>query len=199
MGDFITVSKQGVSVPDAKGIDVLFSTQAPFAKLDSLNPVSFQEIELFFNAEPPDPDSSNGYRTQTLVYSFKHNYKYVPSYWMMATNVAFTNPPIPTSQVVGAVPAIYYPYMDETPAVIYGFGSPIAQVFYWDGIEYSTATISYLSLFIDKTNVNVYVNKVAPLLIAGSPVPITLAGTTLELRFYIFVEDLLGGSVPTHP
>lgn len=86
----ITISSGNVSVNEAIGSQILFSTQFPFDKLDTQNSVSFQLITIFFNDEPPNPDGSVSTYQRTLVYSFPHGYTYVPSTWFLATTNNFT-------------------------------------------------------------------------------------------------------------
>jgi hypothetical protein len=73
---------------------VIFTTKYPFAKLDTQlgvdlttdppqGPVSFQNISIFFNTDPPNPASGT---LTTLVYSFAHGYDYVPTYWVLFRN-----------------------------------------------------------------------------------------------------------------
>lgn len=87
MSNLITISQNNVDVRNAKGNQVLFSAQYPFAKLDKTNTVSFQNITLFFNNEPPNPSGGSFGPVTTLVYSFPHGYTYVPSTWFLMQHV----------------------------------------------------------------------------------------------------------------
>lgn len=49
-------------------------------------------------------------------------------------------------------------------------------------------------IVVDSTNVNIYINKFWG---SGSATPPHIIGFFLTIRAYIFVEDLLGGSVPS--
>jgi hypothetical protein len=73
--------------------EVIFTTKYPFAKLDTQlgidpstnppkGPVSFQNISIFFNTDPPTPSGT----TTTQVYTFAHGYNYVPTYWVLYRN-----------------------------------------------------------------------------------------------------------------
>jgi hypothetical protein len=77
----ISASAPGTSLTAATGPDVTFSTKYPFHKLDSTNDVSFQVITLFFAKDPPIPDGNTVFYRRTLIYSFPHDYTYIPSTW----------------------------------------------------------------------------------------------------------------------
>lgn len=69
---------------------VIFTTKYPFAKIDTQNPVSFQNIGIFFNNDPPfDPTGST--TITTPIYQFKHGYDYIPTYWMLYQNTNASN------------------------------------------------------------------------------------------------------------
>lgn len=65
--------------------NVIFTTKYPFAKLDTQNPVSFQNISIFFNSDPPyDPTGATAVTTE--VYKFAHGYDYEPTWWVLFLN-----------------------------------------------------------------------------------------------------------------
>lgn len=160
----ISVSAPGVSLIGAQSKDITFSTRYPFAKLDSTNPVSFQVLTIFLNSEPPNPAAVNTSQ-QTLIYSFPHGYKYVPSSWFLVS--------IDNFQTVSA----------QEGGFIQGATS---------GTGTSNTT---LPIIVDATNVNIYVNKFWG---SGSAGPPSIIGYFISIRAYIFVETLLGDSVPSH-
>lgn len=65
--------------------NVIFTTKYPFAKLDTQNPVSFQNISIFFNADPPY-DPTGAVQVTTEVYKFAHGYDYEPTWWVLYLN-----------------------------------------------------------------------------------------------------------------
>lgn len=79
---------------------VIFTTKYPFAKLDTqlgvndktnppLGPVSFQNISIFFNTDPPY--NAGGGNITTLVYKFAHGYNYIPTWWVLFQNTNASN------------------------------------------------------------------------------------------------------------
>jgi hypothetical protein len=122
----IAVSAPNTSLQGAVGTDITFSTRYPFAKLDTTNPVSFQVLSIFFNTTPPQPTAVNT-STNTLVYSYPHGYKYIPSTWFLLSTDNFAT-------VAG----------NEGATII----NPNSGV----GASYVNATI-----IVDSTNVNVYI------------------------------------------
>jgi hypothetical protein len=124
----ISVSAPGVSLIGAQAKDITFSTRYPFAKLDTTNPVSFQVITIFLNSEPPNPGVVNT-SVQTLIYSYPHGYKYVPSSWFLIS-------------------------LDNFQTVAAQEGGYIQGATSGAGTSNSTLIIT-----VDATNVNIYVNK----------------------------------------
>jgi len=168
----ISVSAPGKSLIGATAQDVTFSTRYPFAKLDSTNENSFEVISLFFNTEPPDPATPTTTTTtsNTLVYKYAHGYTYTPSTWFLLSLNNFTNTLGPEGSIIEVAP-----------------GSNLS-------LTYAT-----LNITVDDTYVYFYVYK--QWWAKGGvidPNPPHVIGLTVSIRAYIFVEDLLGGSVPTH-
>lgn len=57
--------------------------------------------------------------------------------------------------------------------------------------------VAYLSIELDEKNVNFYINK---FILNASPIVYpNIAGYSISIRSYIFVEDLSGTSVPSNP
>lgn len=127
--NLITITNGEVSVNEASGPQILFSSQFPFTKLDSTNIVSFQLITVFFNNEPPNPDGSSSKYQRTLVYQFPHGYTYVPSSWFLATTSNF-------STVLGP----------EGVTMVQHFISPLV-------------SSAQFVVTVDSTNVNFYIDK----------------------------------------
>lgn len=169
----ISVSAPGVSLIGAAAKDITFSTRYPFAKLDSTNDKSFQIITLFFQTEPPNPvmPTTTATHSNTLVYSFKHGYDYVPSSWFLLSTDNFAS-------TAGAEGSIFYT-------------SPTGAL--------PTSTNAVLNVQVDSTTVKFYVYKTWGYVFGiPDPNPPNIIGTSLSVRSYIFVEDLLGGGVPSH-
>lgn len=135
---------------------VIFTTKYPFAKLDTTNLVSFQNIRLFFATEPPGVEGSI---VSTTVYSFKHGYTKPPTYWLLYQNLASAN-------TAGS-----FAYGQEGSVIV----SPIV------------STFAQLKILLDDTTAYIQVEKTWTM---GGPAPL-IAGTTLLLRIYIFVEPVL--------
>lgn len=86
MADYgIRVSLEDQNVFEATGQELILSTANPFAKLDTTNDVSFQNVLLTFLTNPPEP--SVGTELTTTVHSFAHGYTYIPSAWHLVTIV----------------------------------------------------------------------------------------------------------------
>jgi len=81
------MSDFGISVrtaPDGYGAQkVLMNSKYPFAKLDTLNPASFQNLSIFFSREPPGPTLGAGGTVVTQLYQFAHGYTYLPQTWFL--------------------------------------------------------------------------------------------------------------------
>lgn len=83
----IHISEEDKNAYTSTGTDLLLDMDSPLAKLDSSNDVSFQNILLTFNTEPPNPDGVTSFNRDTEVYRFKHGYSYIPATWMMYQNL----------------------------------------------------------------------------------------------------------------
>jgi len=172
----ISVSAPGTDLRTATGKDVILNTRYPFAKLDSTNLVSFQSIEISFANDPPNPDGSTSDNLTTLIYKFPHGYKYTPTVWCMF------------QRTVGAgdqgdlTVTKFGPYQYESGVIAVSSASDLA--------NYAT-----LELAADDTNIYLGVMKVNVGAFGPDP-PVNIAGYTLLVRVYVFVEDLLGTDVP---
>lgn len=147
--------------------DVIFSTQYPYAKLDTqhgidltknppTNPTSFQNISIFFNSNPPyDPL----FPVVTQIYQFAHGYDFVPTYWVLYQNVGASN-------TVGG-----FAYGNENSIIL------------------GTTPFSFAELLlnVDNQNVTFFVQQIYK---GGDPV-VNLVGVTIRIRLYIFVEPIL--------
>lgn len=164
----LSISQNGVDVRGATGSQLLFSTQYPFGKLDKTNPVSFQNISIFFADEPPNPAGTLGNTgpIKTLVYSFPHGYNYVPSTWIMCQNPDITG--------VGLQPA----YFQESFIIL-----ATDEGFY---------TAAELHTTVDAENFNIWVWKYYDQ--SDTPPFPNIQGFSLNIRVYIFVGDLSGTS-----
>lgn len=158
----MSVSQNGVDLRNASASQLVFSSQYPFAKLDRTNNVSFQNISILFNTEPPNPDGISVFTLTTLVYKFAHGYTYVPSTWFMMQN--------PSPGSVGLQPA----YQQE--------GGDIIITNEADG------TSAVLSMQADSTNVYLYVTKNYT---SGDTLP-NIQGFSINIRIYVFAGDLTG-------
>lgn len=174
------VSSPGTDATTASEAQLLMSLKYPFAKLDSTNPVSFQNINLTFLNEPPDAplDGSgfSGHTTykRTLVYQFPHGYKYQPTTWCMSLST-LEDP-------------------DLSHPLAYQNGNMILLGFV--GGSLGGATEAVLWVTADKNNVYLYVIKQTQADGNGNfPSPeVQLVGSTVRLRVYVFVENLAGTS-----
>ena len=134
MRGVVVVSANGSDTRSASGAQILFNADNPFSKLDTTNTVSFQNINLLFNSDPPVP-GVGGTSIVTKVYSFPHGYSYVPQTWVLYQNDSGT----------GNSSSLTYGYEDSTIASQPGFN------------------FAYLHVEADATDVNIYVNKTAGL------------------------------------
>jgi hypothetical protein len=165
----ISVSAPGKSLIGAQAKDITFSTRYPFTKLDSTNSVSYRIISIFFNTEPPDAPTPTSGTTSitTLIYSYPHGYKYVPSNWFLLS-------------------------LDNFASV---YGTENSNIAIGGAIPGSAGARFYIT--VDNTNVNFYIYKWRSYF--GTPdAPVHIIGMTVSVKTYIFVEDLLGNSVPSH-
>lgn len=79
----ILASPSNVDASKAEFSKLNFSTKYPQAKLDRTNETSFQNINLTFLRDTPNPPA--GSSNSTLVYDFSHPYNYTPSFWVMGS------------------------------------------------------------------------------------------------------------------
>lgn len=82
-----SISKDGYDTRSASNEQLLVNSDYPFAKLDTQNNVSFQNIRIFFSRDTP---FTAGATVKTLVYSFAHGYTYVPQVWVLYQNQGST-------------------------------------------------------------------------------------------------------------
>lgn len=158
----IKVSSEGFDVLSATDAQTLMNIHYPFMKIDTTNPVSFQNIVLTFNTDPPEssgisPDTS----LVTTVYSFNHGYSYRPATW---TQVFVVTPP-PSG-------ANSQTYFTET-----GYISRHTAA---DGAIFLTQ--------FDDQKVYYKINKF--LFTAGGGSANNIIGTVLRIRTYVFVQDI---------
>ena len=100
----------------------------------------------------------------TLIYRFAHGYKYIPSDWSMI-------------QVNATAPYV--------PGYVIGNGALLAIPGNLPG--------TYATIYVeaDDTYINYYVNRMyATYDIGGGPVAVTLAGVSIRIRTYVFVQDV---------
>lgn len=178
MGGFgINVSSKGVDVTGARGEDLLLSTEYPFHKLDTLKPISFQNINITFAHEPPyPPNPGNPLGGPTLAYkitnitSFAHGYSYIPAIWCMGL--------------------LNWEAPDQTKWPSYQNGNYIELGFV--GGSNGGHTYAYLWIHADKRKI--YIDCVKSVVSDNNgnfPSPIVnVIGFTAKLRLYVFAEDI---------
>lgn len=173
MADFgIKVSSEKTDVFKAKGKDLLLTSQYPFHKLDVENVVSFQNISLLFVSDPPNPDGTIQTSLTTNVYTFKHGYNYVPATWLLA------------QRAVGAG-VVTDPTSNRYSAYFYEGGLIAAD---------NTSDLSpyaALDYVVDSENITLSVTKYYDA-VFGFGSPVNISGYSLDIRIYVFVEDLVG-------
>lgn len=165
MSDFgIKVTQKGKDLDGAQLTDEVLNTRWPFAKLDVTNPAAFQNFRIVFNNDAPYDTSGAVKRTE--IYRFKHNCvdpqgnKLVPAVWLLGSNTNTTGGAQAYFEGGGQIAA-------TTP------GNPVLFVVNWDA-----------------DNVYFYVDKYYDTS-ASSPFQyVNIAGTILNIRTYVFVEDL---------
>lgn len=163
MSDFgIKVSANNTDVYSATDAQTILTSKFPLAKLDRTNPVSFQNIRIFFASEPPAPAVGTQTTTTTLLYSFPHGYSYTPSIWAFCQAVGVTG------QFSGTT--TYFQDKGLVGGSDTSVGAANAQVY----------------TGVDETNCYIYITKFTGLL---GP-QIFVAGAALNIRFYVFVEDV---------
>lgn len=109
--------------------DLVVSTKYPLAKLDSSTSVSFQNVNIFFAHDPPEPAMLGNIQT-TLIDSFPHGYKYKPRFWAL-----------------GTLSTAAFNYHQD-----YFIGSGILSA-------HTTSDYAQIYVNVDSTNVNIYVDK----------------------------------------
>lgn len=74
----ILITAPGADVNNPAGGQIILDTSNPFIKIDTQNPASFQSLLLLITNDPPEPvfPATDKY---TVVGSFTHGYKYIPS------------------------------------------------------------------------------------------------------------------------
>lgn len=70
----IKTSKKGADATSANNLDIIMTTQYPFAKIDPTKAASFQVTTVTLLRDPPA-------NTATTIYSFAHGYTYTPEMW----------------------------------------------------------------------------------------------------------------------
>lgn len=162
MADFgIKVSQNNTDVSTATDAQTILTSKFPLAKLDRTKTVSFQNIRIFFATEPPAPAVGTTTTTTTLLYSFPHGYSYTPSIWAFCQAVGVTG------QFSGSIT-----YFQDRGLV--------------GGFEAAGSSNAYITTGVDATNCYIYISKFTGLV---GP-QIFVAGSALNIRFYVFVEDL---------
>jgi hypothetical protein len=168
----------------------------PYTKLDTQNVVSFQTISLLFNSEPPQPPSGAPYYTNTVVYKFKHGYSYIPATWLQWQNDSPSAPGTPSS---GNSATTFYAFGDDSNGIelvndINGLGPVVQPPALIALTEYNNAgsiiqtTQASLITTIDTTYIYISILKETLATISGAVIPLYLAGTTLNIRCYVFTE-----------
>lgn len=163
MSDFgIKVTSKDAAVDSAALKEQLLNTKWPFAKLDVTNPVSFQNIRIVFNNDVPY--NGDGSARRTDVYQFKHG----------AVDPKTGKKLVPQFWILGK-------NSNTTPG---------AQAYFTGGGQIAAITAFSPVVFgveVDDTNVYLYVVKYYDNI---TPQNTNIAGTILQIRCYIFVEDL---------
>jgi len=82
----LKISITDVDATTATGQDILMNFSNPFMLLDSQKPVSFQNIDITFLNDPPNPDGISNFTQDTTIYTFAHGYTYIPATWLLFLN-----------------------------------------------------------------------------------------------------------------
>jgi hypothetical protein len=173
----IVVSAPGKSLQGAVGSDITFNTRWPFAKLDTTNKVSFQNINIFFATDPPNPNGTTVFSQKTVVYTFPHGYKYIPAIWcIFQRNGNGDQGDFSVTK--------YGPYGYENGLICVSSTSDFAQS-------------ANLTLTADATNIYISVTKNYRTGGGWVDPPVNLSGYSLLVRVYAFVNDLSGTDVPS--
>lgn len=163
----ISASSPGNSLVNATGTAVTFNTRYPFEKLDSTSSVSFQIINLFFNHEPPNPNPSSGNSGTTNTLVYSFPHGY--SY----------------------IPATWF--LISTNNFTTALGSE--GVWLIGNATGAGGSNAQINVTVDATNVNFYIAKFYTN-DGISQLP-NVIGTFLNIRAYVFVNDLSGNDVPS--
>lgn len=163
MGDFgIKVTGKDTDLGSAQLKDQLLNTKWPFAKMDVTNPVAFQNFRIVFNNDPPY--NADGSVRRTQIYSFKHG----------AVNPKTGAKIIPQFWVLGKN----------------SNSSAGAQPYFTGGGQIAATTAFNPNVFAveaDYDNMYFYVDKWYD---NTTPANASLVGTILNVRVYVFVDDL---------
>lgn len=158
----IKISDTETDVLDADLEHLLLTTEYPFAKLDTSNDVSFRNIFVRFNTNPPNPGGAfPDTDRETTVYTFAHGYDYAPATWALIQTVS------------PAVGATFYQSIAQDSGVISAIG---------------VDTSATLTVKADDENINLVVNKYFDNFLGGSA--INIVGVTVRIRLFVFVESL---------
>ena len=156
-----TLVSNQVSITSASAEQQLLTSTNQFLMLDRTNVVSYQNISILFNTEPPVNNDGNTYTT--TVYQFAHGYTYQPYIWAYGNVNGGTT-------IVGNVANIFLHL--ENFLVIN---------------EVDIVDLAWLTYYVDTTNVYIQVNKVWTT--TGSQYNPYIAGNTVNLRCYVFVQN----------
>jgi len=157
----IRISLPGQDTSSAKGTNLAFNTQNPFAKLDTQNKAAYQTINLLITNDPPEPNGTTVIYSYTQLYKFAHGYTYTPQFESL--------------------------YWINSP----GAGLANYQVFALDICVISAHTASDQAALIvvcDATYCYVVCQKFLDS--SGGGLPNSLSGTTLQLTTHIFVDGI---------
>jgi len=161
MSDYgITVSSPNVDTKTASITQQLLTTKYPLMKLDRNNPVSFQNIRIMFNNEPPSPTANN--TNNTLLYSFKHNYSYTPAIWSFCKADGVT--------IAGVTGTSYF-----TDSGLIGGNDTVVNT-----------SFAQIKVGADTTYCYIYIVKFTN----STGTPTYVAGAALNFRFYVFAQDV---------
>lgn len=162
MADFgLKVSRNGTDAKLVEATDLILTSKYPLAKIDSTKAGSFKNVRIQFNNNVP-------LNVPTVVYQFKHGYNYTPSIWSLCRIFGLASPYLTDYNYI----------IDDGPVMTYrGAGGAIDVVYFWAEA--------------DATNVYYYVNRIADTTAyAPTVINVTIAGVSLRIRTYVFVEDV---------
>jgi hypothetical protein len=156
----VLITEPGVGIANASPNQIIMNTAHPFIKIDTQNANGFLTLTLSIVNDPPEPvaPATDAY---TVLYKFKHNYKYIPSPEVLfdVTNFA---PGLSGGQQY---------FLD------YGFlGAHTAD----DAVYiYAVADATYIYIMCDK-----FID------LSGLGHTNTLTGTNITITAHVFVEDI---------